>query len=281
MLAAVWPTVLAWPRPQTDWPRLALRARGRKPGAASRVQDTRRAPRSRGADTRRVRGGARRPGVARRGGGENVVTPVSPRGEECRGEDGAGRSASRSFRRATWRASTAGIRGGQRCRLGTMNKNTICLWYDHDAEEAARFYARTFPDSEVGAVLRAPSDYPAGRAGDLLTRRLHGLRRPVHWPERRNRAPAQRGVLVPDSDRRSGRDRQVLARHRRQRRRGKPVRLVQGQMGPVLADHAAGADRRARPRRRRCQARVRRDDDDGQDRRRRDRGRREGEPVTA
>ena len=50
-----------------------------------------------------------------------------------------------------------------------MRKNTICLWYDRDAEEAARFYARTFPNSTVGAVLRAPSDYPSGKAGDVLT----------------------------------------------------------------------------------------------------------------
>ena len=57
----------------------------------------------------------------------------------------------------------------QQGRRGATNKNTICLWYDNDAEEAARFYARTFPDSEVGAVLRAPSDYPAGKAGDVLT----------------------------------------------------------------------------------------------------------------
>src|SRR3569623_31301 len=49
-----------------------------------------------------------------------------------------------------------------------MKKNTICLWYDHDAEEAARFYARTFPDSTVGAVYRAPSDFPGGKAGDVL-----------------------------------------------------------------------------------------------------------------
>ena len=50
-----------------------------------------------------------------------------------------------------------------------MKKNTICLWYDRDAEEAARFYARTFPDSTVGAVHRAPSDFPGGKAGDILT----------------------------------------------------------------------------------------------------------------
>ena len=50
-----------------------------------------------------------------------------------------------------------------------MKKNTVCLWYDRDAEEAARFYAQTFPDSKVGAVHRAPSDYPGGKAGDALT----------------------------------------------------------------------------------------------------------------
>lgn len=48
-------------------------------------------------------------------------------------------------------------------------KNTICLWYDRDAEAAARFYAATFPDSEVRAVRRAPGDYPDGNAGDVLT----------------------------------------------------------------------------------------------------------------
>ncbi len=44
-------------------------------------------------------------------------------------------------------------------------KNTICLWYDKDAEAAARFYAETFPNSTVSAVHRAPSDYPSGKAG--------------------------------------------------------------------------------------------------------------------
>lgn len=47
-------------------------------------------------------------------------------------------------------------------------KNTICLWYDGDAEEAAQFYAGTFPDSSVGAVYRAPGDFPAGKEGDVL-----------------------------------------------------------------------------------------------------------------
>src|SRR5262249_27029430 len=48
-------------------------------------------------------------------------------------------------------------------------KNTICLWYNGDAEDAARFYARTFPDSSVGAVHRAPGDFPSGKQGDVLT----------------------------------------------------------------------------------------------------------------
>jgi len=48
-------------------------------------------------------------------------------------------------------------------------KNRICLWYDGDAEDAARFYAATFPDSAVGAVYLAPADYPSGRQGDVLT----------------------------------------------------------------------------------------------------------------
>lgn len=49
-----------------------------------------------------------------------------------------------------------------------MAKNTICVWYNNDAEAAARFYAETFPNSSVGTVNRAPSDYPSGKAGDVL-----------------------------------------------------------------------------------------------------------------
>ena len=53
--------------------------------------------------------------------------------------------------------------------MANPSKNTICLWFDRDAEEAARFYAKTFPNSSVGAVLRAPGDYPSGKKGDVLT----------------------------------------------------------------------------------------------------------------
>lgn len=48
-------------------------------------------------------------------------------------------------------------------------KNTVCLWFDGDAEDAARFYADTFPDSSVDAVHCAPDDYPSGKEGDVLT----------------------------------------------------------------------------------------------------------------
>ena len=49
-----------------------------------------------------------------------------------------------------------------------MNKNTICVWYDTQAEEAAHFYAATFPDSHVGMVHRSPLDNPSTKAGDVL-----------------------------------------------------------------------------------------------------------------
>ena len=48
-------------------------------------------------------------------------------------------------------------------------KNTICLWFDKNAHEAARFYAATFPNSEVTAVHRAPGDFPSGKQGEELT----------------------------------------------------------------------------------------------------------------
>lgn len=50
-----------------------------------------------------------------------------------------------------------------------LNKNTICLWYDGSALEAATFYAATFPDSKVLAVHRAPADYPSGKQGEVIT----------------------------------------------------------------------------------------------------------------
>lgn len=53
--------------------------------------------------------------------------------------------------------------------MSTPAKNTICIWYNTDAEEAAKFYAQTFPDSEVTAVHLAPGDFPSGQKGQVLT----------------------------------------------------------------------------------------------------------------
>ena len=50
-----------------------------------------------------------------------------------------------------------------------VNKNTICLWFNGAAQEAAEFYEATIPDSRIGAIRRAPGDYPAGKEGDVLT----------------------------------------------------------------------------------------------------------------
>ncbi len=53
--------------------------------------------------------------------------------------------------------------------MNIIHKNTICLWFDKEAEAAANFYANTFPDSKVTNVFRAPSDFPSGKKGDVLT----------------------------------------------------------------------------------------------------------------
>jgi len=53
--------------------------------------------------------------------------------------------------------------------MAKQAKNTICLWYDGGAEDAGRFYAETFPGSSIGAVHRAPADFPSGKKGDVLT----------------------------------------------------------------------------------------------------------------
>ena len=129
-------------------------------------------------------------------------------------------------------------------------KNTICLWFDKDAHEAARFYAATFPNSEVTAVHKAPGDYPSGKAGDVLTVEFTVLGIPCLGLNGGPSVQAQRGVLLPDRHGRSGRDGPLLECDRRQWRPGKRVRLVQGPLGPLLADHAARADRRAGGRRR-------------------------------
>ena len=122
--------------------------------------------------------------------------------------------------------------------MNTPPKNTICIWYNGDAEEAANFYAKTFPDSAVTAVHRAPGDYPAGKKGDVLTVEFTVLGIPCLGL---NGGPAFKhteAFSVPGRDGGPGRDGALLERDRRQRRAGERVRVVQGQMGIVLADHA-------------------------------------------
>ena len=75
-------------------------------------------------------------------------------------------------------------------------KNTICLWYDGDAEDAARFYAKTFPDSSVGAVHRAPGDFPSGKTRGRVDRRVYRDGHSVPRAQRRTCVQAQRSVLV-------------------------------------------------------------------------------------
>ncbi len=53
--------------------------------------------------------------------------------------------------------------------MSTQPKNTVCLWFEKDAQAAAEFYAATFPDSKVTNIFKAPSDFPSGKAGDVLT----------------------------------------------------------------------------------------------------------------
>ena len=53
--------------------------------------------------------------------------------------------------------------------MTSIPPNMVCLWFNGDAEAAARFYAATFPDSSIDAVFRAPSDFPSGRKGDVLS----------------------------------------------------------------------------------------------------------------
>ena len=67
-----------------------------------------------------------------------------------------------------WQHQNAECRSNKE-RANMKPKNTICIWFDKDAQQAARFYASIFPDSKVIAVHKAPSDYPGGKKGDELT----------------------------------------------------------------------------------------------------------------
>jgi hypothetical protein len=107
-------------------------------------------------------------------------------------------------------------------------KNTICLWFDKEAVEAARFYAATFPDSEVTAVHEAPGDFPGGKKGDVLTVEFTVLGIPClglnGGPVFKHSEAFSFQIATDDQE------------------EGKPMWLVQGPLGPLLADHPARAD---------------------------------------
>ena len=109
-------------------------------------------------------------------------------------------------------------------------KNTVCLWYDGDAEEAARFYARTFPDSSVGAVHRAPGDFPSGKEGDVLMVEFIVMGIPCiglnGGPEFKHNEAFSFQVATADQAETDRYWNAIVG-----------MRLVQGQMGPVLADY--------------------------------------------
>ncbi len=131
-----------------------------------------------------------------------------------------------------------------------MAKNTICLWYDKDAEAAARFYAETFPDSAVGAVFRAPSDYPSGKQGDVLTVEFTVAGIPClglnGGPMFKHNEAFSFQIATDDQQETDRYWNAILGNGGA----GEPMRLVQRQMGHLLADHAARADRGACRRRR-------------------------------
>jgi predicted 3-demethylubiquinone-9 3-methyltransferase (glyoxalase superfamily) len=122
-------------------------------------------------------------------------------------------------------------------------KNTISLLFDKDAQEAARFYAATFPDSKVTAVHKAPSDYPGGKEGDVLTVEFTVVGIPCLGINCGSAVKRSEAFSFQIANRHSERDRPLLERDRRQRRQGKCLRLVRRPLGPLLADHSAHAHR--------------------------------------
>ena len=152
-------------------------------------------------------------------------------------------------------------------------KNTICLWYDGEAEDAARFYAKTFPDSSVGAVHRAPGDFPSGKKGDVLTVEFTVMGIPClglnGGPALKHNEAFSFQVATADQAETDRYWDAIVGNGGP----GERVRLVQGQMGIVLADHADRSDRSGNGSRSCCrQARVRCDDADEKDRYRCHRG---------
>jgi len=115
-------------------------------------------------------------------------------------------------------------------------KTTLCLWYDHSGRGRAHFYARTFPGSSVGAVRRAPGDYPNGKQGDALVVEFTLLACPASGSTagRRSSIPKPSAFRSqPTSQEETDRYWNAMSKTAAR----EPVRLVQGQVGPLMADH--------------------------------------------
>ncbi len=149
-------------------------------------------------------------------------------------------------------------------------KNTICLWYDKDPHDAARFYAATFPNSEVTAVHRAPAEYPSGRAGDVLTVEFTLLGLPclgLNGGPAFKHSEAFSFQVATDTQEETDRYWSAIVGNGGQE---SACGWCNNRLA-VLADHARRADRWPGRGRRRSEARVRGDDDDDKGRHREDR----------
>jgi predicted 3-demethylubiquinone-9 3-methyltransferase (glyoxalase superfamily) len=126
-----------------------------------------------------------------------------------------------------------------------MSKNTICLWYDKDAGAAARFYAATFPDSAVDAVHHAPSDYPSGKEGDVLTVEFTVLGIPClglnGGPVFKHNEAFSFQIATEDQEETDRYWNAIVGNGGQESQCG----WLQRQVGNFLADHAARADQRA------------------------------------
>ncbi len=151
-------------------------------------------------------------------------------------------------------------------------KNTICLWYDGAALDAAKFYAETFPDSAVGTVHRAPGDYPAGKLGDVLTVEFTVIGIPclgLNGGPAFKHSEAFSFQVATDDQAETDRLWNAIMDNGGQE---SACGWCKDKWGSVVADHAARAHcRNRRSRSRRSQARFRGDDADEKDRHRGDR----------
>ena len=153
------------------------------------------------------------------------------------------------------------------------SKNTICLWYDGAALEAATFYAQTFPDSAVGAVHRAPGDFPSGKQGDVLTVEFTVMGIPClglnGGPAFKHDEAFSFQVATDDQAETDRLWNAVVGKGGQESECG----WCKDRWRSVLADHPARPHRGdIRPRSRGSQARIRRDDDHAEDRHRCDSG---------